>query len=182
MAAFSVRRLNDVWTGEFRWPGHEHWHFHLVLGGHFITNDNYNLRFIIVPRGRLRPSVMLTSVWLLVTICKQFEANYQCFNDSSFPLSWPGAAWSPMLMSCDIPDIPRTIQQYPVTTLRVMADADSVREKIGNYTAISLLLWENVLLSISVRHCVIESGITLILGEIASRQCTIVTVVTPWLW
>ena len=45
-----------------------------------------------------------------------------------------------MLMSCDIPDIPRTIQQYPVTTLRVMADADSVREKIGNYTAISLLL------------------------------------------
>ena len=52
MAAFSVRRLNDVWTGEFRSPRHEHWHFHLVLGGHLITHDNYNSRFIIVPSGR----------------------------------------------------------------------------------------------------------------------------------
>ena len=140
-----------------------------------------------VAETRLKPSVAVTSVWLLqvITICKQFNKQFNNVNNLRLIISvlttFAGPVVCLMLMSCDIPDIPRSIQQYPVTTLRVMADAGSVREKIGNYTAISLLLWRNVLLSIRVRHCVIESGIILRV-EIASRQCTIVTIVTPWLW
>ena len=128
---FFCEKIKWCLDGGVRSSGHEHWHFHLVLGGHFITNDNYNLRFIIiVPRARLRPSVMLTSVWLLVTICKQFEANYQCFNDSSFP---PVLAWRRLIPDVDVMRHSRHSsqpEQYPgpVTTPGLLMLAPSGRK------------------------------------------------------
>lgn len=112
---------------------------------------------------------MLTSVWLLASHNQLSVNNLRLIISVLTTLHFPpGAAWSPMLMSCDIPNIPRSLSNIPSRHNTGSADAGSVREKIGNYTVISLLLWRNFLLSISVRACVIESGMIL-RGEITTQ-------------